>query len=363
MNQLMSNSLGASIKPCLRFQIIKTGLKVFSLSLFGFILLIFAAEIGNVGDEKVELGKNWFEGQTYFINLIERKYLGRVSHFDEQGVPIYKKKGIAYYHPVYIMQFALGAHDYYLETSNSKAKEEFLKCSDWLRDNLTKVGKFSYWEYRLPNPHADDSAKGEAWYSAMAQGLGASVLVRAFNLTGDRRYLDTAKVAIEPIFYDLSEGGISVVKDSHYIFPQEYVLDPPMDVLNGSITAYFGVYDYSKASGDHSVKEKADAIINTFADTIGTFDAGFWSYYSHAPQYLASPHYHAVHIAQLRLLYKMSGNEIFKTYANRFESYQDDLTNKAMYLVSNHFRQLKEFELSDVEKIIPAIGEKIALVF
>ena len=34
------------------------------------------------------------------------------------------------------------------------------------------------------------------WYSAMGQGQGMSTLVRAFNLTGDKKYLETAEKAL-----------------------------------------------------------------------------------------------------------------------------------------------------------------------
>jgi hypothetical protein len=291
----------------------------------------------------------------YYIDFTERKYFYGAIHLDRDGVPLWK----GYYHPVYISQYALGAFDYYFNTENKEAKKAFLTCAAWLRDNLAKRNGFFYWEYPFENTEYPGGLHKNPWFSAMAQGEGVSVLLRAFCETRQQEYLSAAQRAIEPIFHDLSDGGISVVKQDDYIFPQEYPTSPDSDILNGAIFAYIGVYEYYRVTEESRVKQFCDRIIKTFLSVIDEYDIGYWSLYSRWPKKrLAPPHYNSLHIAQLRALYLITGEEKFLEYSRKFESYQSNWTNRARYVFLTHWRQIKEFRLKDIRKI-PAFTKKI----
>jgi hypothetical protein len=227
-----------------------------------------------------------------------------------------------------------------------------------LRDNLAKRNGFFYWEYTFEIEYPGGLHKNP-WFSAMAQGQGVSVLLRAFCETRQQEYLSAAQKAIEPIFHDLSEGGISVVKQDDYIFPQEYPTSPASDILNGAIVAYIGVYEYYRVTEELRVKQFCDKIIKTFLSVIDEYDIGYWSLYSRWPKkYLAPPRYNSLHIAQLRALYLITGEEKFLEYSRKFESHQSNWTNRARYVFLTHWRQIKEFRLKDIRKI-PAFTKKI----
>ncbi len=51
------------------------------------------------------------------------------------------------------------------------------------------------------------------WISAMAQGEGASLLVRVFQETGDERYAEAAQSALLPLDVDAVDGGARAVLD------------------------------------------------------------------------------------------------------------------------------------------------------
>lgn len=288
----------------------------------------------------------------YYVNLSKRKYIDPAYIFDKDSIPLYQNERNYYYHPVFISQFALGAYEYYLNTKDANAKDSFLKCADWLKDNMKKHGNFSYWEYTFENLGLSGSSEGVPWFSAMAQGEGASVLLRAFSITKKTMYLQAASDAITPIFYDLSSGGVSVVKGDDYIFPQEYPTNPPPNVFNGAVAAYLGVYDYYRVTGDPDIKKKSDTILKTFSNLLEQYDTGYWSLYCLWPSgLLADPHYHSVHIADLRILYLISGDEKFLDYSRRFEGYQESYGSRVRYIFANNLRRMKNVTCGDIKKI------------
>lgn len=330
------------------------------LAIFLFVVviisLILCKEISYI-PEAIKLHEDFHSQKSfsghYYIDLSQTQYLKREKHLDGEGIPLYK----GCYHPVNICNYALGAFEYYLNTGNKEAKQALLVCADWLRGNLRKHSGFFYWGY-YTIPCNFDLGGQKPWFSAMAQGEGASVLLRAFCETGQEEYLHAAEKAIEPIFHPLFDGGISVVEGSDYIFPQEYPTNPASDVLNGAVSAYVGVYEYYRVTGDLRVKQFCDKIAKTFLDVVDQYDTGYWSWYSRRPKYLALPGYHALHIAQLKALYLITGEDKFQNYSKKFESYQDNWVNRTKRTFATHRRQIKEFRFNDIRKI-PAFIKRV----
>lgn len=325
-----------------------------------FISLVFYKEVQYV-PKKVEVPKKdhlfgSFLGHYYFDHT--GRYLLEGSNFDKNDILLNEMNGEYYYNSVTISQFALGAYDYYLDTKDTKAKKAFLKHADWLKDNLKKHGIFFYWEYNHEIDFPGDTG-GFPWFSGMAQGKGASVLLRAYIETKDEKYLQAAEKAVKPIFYDMSEGGVSVVKGKDFIFPQEYCANPPAYILNGSIASYFGIYDYYRVTGDPEVKNICDIIVNTFSSVIEQFDTGYWSLYCLQPRYWAKFHYNYVHIKQLKILYLITGDSKFLLYSKKFDDYQYNWTGRALRVFANHIREIKEFRFGDIKKIPAYIKRKL----
>jgi heparosan-N-sulfate-glucuronate 5-epimerase len=270
--------------------------------------------------------------------------------FDRANVPIILIDGEWHYHPVYISQFALGAYEHYLNTKDRTALSRFIDSANWLRESLRKHGDFYYWEYTFEYPVYPGLDK-VPWFSAMAQGEGVSVLLRAYVETKDETYLRAAQKGLRPILSDVSSGGASVMDGDGYVFPQEYSSTPPSSVLNGAIFAFFGVYDYYRVTGDPATEEISESILATFSKSIDQFDTGYWSLYSLEPRQLASPHYNSVHIAQLKVLAGISNDNRFLTYSKKFEDYERSRLNRLRYVLNNHLRQVREFTWEDVFKL------------
>ena len=84
-----------------------------------------------------------------------------------------------------------------------------------------------------------------------------------------------------------------------------------------------------------------DGAIKTFKDRLALLDAGFWSLYEQSGtrmKMLASLFYHNLHIVQLKVMYRLTSDSIFKHFAEKWEAYRNNhikrniaLTYKAIF--------------------------------
>jgi hypothetical protein len=120
-----------------------------------------------------------------------------------------------------------------------------------------------------------------------------------------------------------SEGGV-LASLGEGVFLEEYPTDPPSLVLNGGIFAMWGVYDVWRAFGDERAAGLFQESFETLCEHIVQWDTGFWSRYDlypHRVANIASPSYHALHVAQLTALELISPSEALETAAARFRRY------------------------------------------
>lgn len=89
----------------------------------------------------------------------------------------------------------------------------------------------------------------------------------------------------------------------------------------------FGIYDYYRVTKEEKVLSLFNEAIETLKKILPEYDPGYWSKYSlyekrdltHFVSALASVHYHRTHISQLRVLYAITGEKIFKDYADKWD--------------------------------------------
>ncbi len=252
--------------------------------------------------------------------------------FDEKGIPMldYKGKIGKQYNPIAIAQYALGHYNLYFNTNKNCHLDVFLKQADWLVENI-KRNKFGIpvwlhnfdWKYKeiLRNP----------WYSGLAQGIGISVLARAYNTTKEGKYLDTADKAYLVFENNINEGGVVYWDKKGSPWIEEYILNTPTHILNGFIWALWGVYDYSLLLKEKNATKLWDNCLETLKKNLEKFDIGYWSLYDLSQtkiKNLASPFYHKLHIVQLEVLYRLSKIEIFKEFSQKWKRYLDFKFNR-----------------------------------
>ena len=217
------------------------------------------------------------------------------------------------YFSIGIFQYGLAAYDLYLKSGEERYKEKLLACADWALENQQDDGSWVTFAYENP----------EHPYSAMAQGEGISMLIRAHIVSGDERYMSAACKAKDFMLKPITEGGTTDYHDGLIFY--EYTHLPV--VLNGWIFSIFGVFDLYLATQDSKYKDIFDLTVSTLERNLPAFDNGYWSMYDLGNQ-ITSPFYHRLHIALLQVLFLITNKPIFFEYASRWDSYEKSRKNK-----------------------------------
>lgn len=245
--------------------------------------------------------------------------------FDRDGIPLLDYRGTIgqQYNPIAIAQYGLANYNQWKRTGDEQRRVRFMTVADWLVANLEiNPGGLHVWNHKFDWEYR--SKLVAPWYSALAQGQGISVLVRAHESTGDAHYLNAAQRALVPMKRTVEQGGVQFIDREGNTWLEEYIVDPPTHILNGFLWALWGVHDFWLATHEPSAKELMRACLRTLARNVDSYDAGYWSLYEHSGtrmKMLASNFYHKLHIVQLRVTAKISGQDIFAKTADRWESY------------------------------------------
>jgi len=138
----------------------------------------------------------------------------------------------------------------------------------------------------------------------MAQGEAASVLVRAYQLTNDMRFLEKARLALEPFLRSISLGGVQSQIDGEWLFLEEYPTLNPEHVLNGFLYALIGLIEYcEQVPSDEELIALRDLLAQSLVQNIDKWGAKNWSYYQIPADKKCinscTPKYHNIQISQL----------------------------------------------------------------
>ena len=185
-------------------------------------------------------------------------------------------------------------------------RSQFLVGANWAEQKLETGGG-----WKLPI--------GPSAYSAMTQGQGVSVLVRAHHLTGEIRYLEAALSAFRLFGVDENSGGV-VGRVHGRPFLQEFPGSTNVAVLNGAIFALFGIYDLYIKTANLSHFETFKTHLASISCALPCYDIGYWSRYDLSGN-IASPFYHNLHIAQLRALAVVDESGPFDRMEKKFSKY------------------------------------------
>ena len=246
--------------------------------------------------------------------------------FDPDGIPQLDYHGSIglQYNPIAIAQYGLGNYNLYRGGSEPERRRKFLTAADWLVKNLEENSAgMPVWMHRFDFEYR--TLLRAPWYSGLAQGQGISLLVRAHQETSEDKYLDAAKRAFMPMTRSVNQGGVLFLDEHSRTWIEEYVVFPPTHILNGFIWGLWGVHDLFLVTRDPEAKRLWDESVKTLKESIGSYDAGFWSLYEHSGtrlRMIASRFYHSLHIVQLRILHALTNEQIFADTAARWERYR-----------------------------------------
>ena len=167
--------------------------------------------------------------------------------------------------PVTVLQLGLGAWQRSvddLDPDRGGWAHVARLVAEWAAIDMDGHGRFTHHQ-PMPHTYAIDAG----WHSAMAQGLGVSLLVR-------HGMVDDAVRASRSLL-DSQYGLVS--QTEHGPVLEEYPAEPRPHVLNGWMWALFGLYDLAHAAGDLD-EDRRDA-------AAAAFEAGVASLVTQLPEY------------------------------------------------------------------------------
>jgi heparosan-N-sulfate-glucuronate 5-epimerase len=227
-------------------------------------------------------------------------------------------------------QWGLGGYERYLAGEGDAWLHAVCECADELVETQEQEGPSEGgWLHRQPFMHTFPLQP--PWLSGMAQGEGASLLVRVFVETGIERYAQAARRALLPLASDVADGGVRALLGG-CSFPEEYPTKPPSFVLNGGMFAMWGLYDVGVGLEDPEVLATFHQAIDTLAANLHRWDLGYWSRYdlfAHPVPNVASSFYHDLHVKQLRMTHLLAPRPELAETAERWAGYEASRVNRS----------------------------------
>jgi heparosan-N-sulfate-glucuronate 5-epimerase len=222
-------------------------------------------------------------------------------------------------------QWALGCVERYLANEGEEWLEAAIGAGNYLLSDQEPNGD---WAHGMPMPHSYRLIP--PWISGMAQGEGASLLIRLYQQTGEERYAEAALRALEAMRQPVRSGGAKALLAGGPFY-EEYPTEPPSFVLNGGIFALWGLYDAGAGLDDANAREDFAAGVDTLANNIERWDTGYWSLYDLFPhpglRNVASSAYHLLHTTQLRAMQLIAPHPELQAAEARFERYAESRLN------------------------------------
>ncbi len=255
----------------------------------------------------------------------KRKLVARYWYeirFDDSGLiyTYYKKDNRKSYSFYLNMGYAASNYNMYIRTKNQKYLDAFLHIINWLYESFFHYSEFGGWL----SEHYIYGCK-KPYFSSLTQGRGISLLIRALSIEFKDEYKIIAEKALNS--YDISHksGGILKKIDDDY-----WYLEYPGNmfdsvVLNGFITSLTGPYDYYRYFNDDYAKKLFNRGVSTLKKHIQKYELHYpflkWTRYDDKKLFFATGFYHKIHIEQLKWLYEVTHEKVFKEYSEKWTNY------------------------------------------
>jgi len=250
--------------------------------------------------------------------------------FDNNGVPYYNYSHTGHNsiglqgNPHAVSSHALELYRQYLKSSNESAKAYFINNAKWLAGTvmLKNNASFSTYEFSFPWQLGNNTIE-PPWRSGMANGEALSPLIKAYHITRNNTYLDTAKRLLNSFYIDTKSGGVTYKSPSSGWWYEQYATRNTTQeprVLSSMIQAILAINEYYKDTNDTSAKYLFDQGILALKNELPKYDSNGTSLYDRLGL-PANSFYKSLHVRQLEQLYDLTHEPIFKTFHDKWNKY------------------------------------------
>lgn len=242
---------------------------------------------------------------------------------DSLGIRLFEYEGSTHYHPIILAHRGAAFMTLFEKSGDSLYLEEVKKYVDCLLDKANRFDSALYYPYTFDyKVHQIDEALLKApWYSGMAQGEILSLLTRLYIAGGEKKYLSAADETFNSFLRLKGEAQPWTVfrDDKNCYWIEEYPTDPPSMTLNGFIFSLYGVYDYYEFTKKPEAKLVLTESLNTLKNYLPYYRRdSLVSFYNLTYRHYAH-NYHYIHIRQLEMLYRITGDIFFQNMADSFK--------------------------------------------
>lgn len=270
--------------------------------------------------------------QVYYLDMTPKAfYPGEMK----DGIPIFYLNGIypVYFH-ITVLNYGLGLFN--LKAKGENVDEQIRAVLDYL---VVNQGEDGGWRYHFPEGAVHELAGNKV--SGMTQGLAISFLTRCYYC-GFWNKDDCSKVLTRAHNMLLSKECVSIINGYRFI---EEFYSPGASILNGSLFALLGLYDYCNFMSN---TKEFDSLIADLKSLIYKFDFHQWSYYD-LKGTICSRFYQQLHVDLLDVFYNLTNDELFRTLSVRWSN----VRLPALFICLKAFQKLfhiKKMEMSFADK-------------
>ena len=244
-------------------------------------------------------------------------------YIDNSGVPGIEYGCVGGYYvgnqrnPVTVSHHGLSTFAKLNGTQDQETLERFLNISDWLVANAVPKGNYSLLTYSFYWPTYDIQAP---WQSGMAQARALEVLGKAYELTSNQTYLDTAKSLLNSFFVEVKDGGVTYKTPNEGWWYEDFADNGanPTRALDGMMSAILSINRYFENTNDLHAKFLFDQGVIALKNNLPLYDNNGYSYFDILKR-PSPPQYHAYQVGLLgRLLDIVGEDEILRKYHDKW---------------------------------------------
>lgn len=276
-------------------------------------------------DEVLPECKNY---TPYYIDIRPRLADGHYKHLDFRSFSTSLDVGRKCpFQLTTLLGYSLAQHQLYLSSGDEELRSLFLSCCSLILSLCEYQGR------RLHLLQKNDPRYG-TYGSAMILGEFFSVLIRAYEMTHEQKYLDTCQELLWCFETEIQNGGVKAVfRKGNCFWYEEIAKEPVCHVLNGMIYSLLGLHDYATTTQNERAEHLFNQGVQWLEDAIHLFVYKNWSLYyvpedTRINKYISSMMYHNLHICQLRVLANMTGRKRLHDISKYFEGVASSHTNR-----------------------------------
>jgi hypothetical protein len=252
--------------------------------------------------------------------------------------------------PTTLVQYALAHWNQYLSSNDEYNRHSFLIQAYWLVEHTVRIGAdASGWPVSLSLASVLNQRLA---LSAVVQGCALSMLVRAYQLTQDDRFIEVARRAVCTFEHDILDGGVSTPLGEGGVFFEEVAVYPAMHSLSGFIFAIIGLCDYEAFTHDQNMSALIQRSLTTFHRYVGEFDFGYWTCANLLHRPLSSPSHLTLQIMLLEALATCSGCNHCSALASRWRNYLHGRVTRLRYFLVRSCTSLGRSLLDSVRSVL-----------